>query len=55
MIHWTYIPFSIGLIICVIYLIKLLKEKNAFSGIETLVIFLMSLIATVLWGGVFIW
>jgi hypothetical protein len=55
MIDWTYIPFSIGLIICAIYLVKLLKEKDAFSGIETLAIFLMCLIATILWGGVFIW
>ena len=55
MIDWIYIPFSIGLIICVIYLVKLLKDDDSWGGLFTLIMFLMSLVATVLWGGVFIW
>ena len=42
MIHWTYIPFSIVLIIWAVYLVKLLRAKG-FDGITDAVNILVAL------------
>lgn len=49
MIHWIYIPFSIGLIICVMILIKIFKEDDPGSAIFDLIALLFYLVLALLW------
>jgi len=55
MINLTYIPFSIGLIICLLLLVKIFKEDDAGSTLFDLIALLFSLVLTLLWGIFFIW
>jgi len=55
MIHWTYIPFSITLLISAILLVKIFKEDDASTAIFDLIALVFFLLISVLWGIFFIW